>query len=145
MKWLWFTYIVFWSAVALVAVLASLGHYIIHPEEVRKAFNETAAMPYEQRLFRVVVDLAVVAAFSYPGLFYVAAAYGAATGAVAGAFGVWSALLYATVAHVVLLFFAEVAKWHPLAQRLAKREKIDWRRYLLWLVASLSLLGVLAL
>jgi hypothetical protein len=47
--------------------------------------------------------------------------------------------------HVVLLFFAEVARWHPLAQRLAKRERIDWRRYLLWVAASLSLIGVLSL
>jgi hypothetical protein len=45
---------------------------------------------------------------------------------------------------VVLLFFAEVARWHPLAQWFAKR-RVEWRRYLLWAAASLSLLGVLSL
>jgi hypothetical protein len=53
-------------------------------------------------------------------------------------------MLYATVAHVVLLFFAQVAQWHPIVQYLIKR-RVEWRRYVLWLVASLSLLGVLSL
>jgi hypothetical protein len=92
----------------------------------------------------LALDLLVVAVASYPGLFYAAAAYGAATAAVSEAFGVGYAVWYAAVAHVVLLFFAEVARWHPLAQRFAKR-RVEWRRYLLWVAASLSLLGVLSL
>ena len=144
MKWLWFTYAVYWSAVALAAALALAGHHLVEPEAVKRAFNETAYLPYEQRLLQSAPDLLVVAVASYPGLFYAAAAYGAATAAVSEVFGVGYAVLYAAVAHVVLLFFAEVARWHPLAQRFAKR-KVEWGRYLLWVAASLSLLGVLSL
>lgn len=144
MKWLWLTYAVYWLSVALAAALALAGHHLIDPEVVERAFNETASLPYEQRLLQSALDLLVVAAVSYPGLFYAAAAYGVATASVAEAFGVGYAVLYAVVAHVVLLFFAEVARWHPLAQLLGKRG-IKWGRYLLWIAASFSLLGLLSL
>jgi hypothetical protein len=143
-KWLWLTYAVYWSAAALAAALALAGYHLIEPEAVKRAFNETVSLPYEQRLLQSALDLLVVAVASYPGLFYAAAAYGTATAAVSEAFGVGYAVLYAAVAHVVLLFFAEVARWHPLAQRFAKR-RVEWGRYLLWVAASLSLLGVLSL
>jgi hypothetical protein len=81
-KWLWFTYAVYWSAVALAAALALAGYHLIEPEAVKRAFNETASLPYEQRLLQSALDLLVVAVASYPGLIYAAAAYGAATAAV---------------------------------------------------------------
>jgi hypothetical protein len=139
-KWLWLTYAVYWSAVALAAALALAGYRLIEPEAMKRAFNETASLPYEQRLLQSALDLLVVAVASYPGLFYAAAAYGAATAAVSEAFGVGYAVLYAAVAHVVLLFFAEVARWHPLAQWLAKR-RVEWGRYLLWVAASCRFWG----
>jgi hypothetical protein len=93
-KWLWFTYAVYWSAVALAAALALAGYHLIEPEAVKRAFNETASLPYEQRLLQSALDLLVVAVASYPGLFYAAAAYGTATAAVSEAFGLGYAVLY---------------------------------------------------
>ena len=88
MKWHWLTYAVYWSAAAHAAALALAGYHLIEPEAVKRAFNETASLPYEQRLLQWALYLLVVAVASYPGLFYAAAAYGAATAAVSEAFGV---------------------------------------------------------
>ena len=144
MRWLYFTYVLYWAAVALTTALAAAGYYIVEPETLAKTINETASSPYEQRLLQSALDLLVVAAASYLALFYAAAAYGAVTVALAEVFDIYRTILYVAVAHVVLLFFAQVAQWHPVVQYLTKR-RIDWKRYVLWLVASLSLLGVLSL
>ena len=144
MKWLYFTYVIYWAVVALTTALAAAGHYIVEPEALAKTINETASSPYEQRLLQSALDLLAVAVASYPALFYAAAAYGAVTVALAEVFDIYRTILYVAVAHVVLLFFAQVAQWHPVVQYLTKR-RIDWKRYVLWLVASLSLLGVLSL
>jgi hypothetical protein len=143
-KWLYLTYIIYWAAVALTTALAAAGYYIVEPETLANTINETASSPYEQRLLQSALDLLVVAAASYPALFYAAAAYGAVTAALAEVFDIYRTILYVAVAHVVLLFFAQVAQWHPVVQYLTKR-RIDWKRYVLWLVASLSLLGILSL
>lgn len=145
MKWLYFTYVVFWSAALLALMLGAAGIQLIKPEDVARELNETAAMPYEQRFAQAATHFILAAALSYPALLFLAALYGTATAAVALALGAWQALLYAAVYHVVLLFMEEAARWHPLAQKFAKREKIEWKRYLLWVAASISLAGVLSL
>lgn len=144
MRWLYFTYVMYWAAVVLTTALAAAGYYIVEPETLAKTINETASSPYEQRLLQSALDLLVVAVASYPALFYAAAAYGAVTATLAAVFDIYHTILYAAVAHVVLLFFAQVAQWHPVVQYLTKR-RIHWKRYVLWLVVSLSLLGVLLL
>jgi hypothetical protein len=143
-RWLYLTYIMYWAAVALTTALAAAGHYIVDPETLAKTINETASSPYEQRLLQSAQDLLAIAAASYPALFYAAAAYGTVTATIAEVFGIYRTMLYAAIAHVVLLFFAQVAQWHPVVQYLTKR-RVEWKRYVLWLVASLSLLGVLSL
>jgi len=143
-KWLYLTYVIYWAAVALTTALAAAGYYIVEPETLANTINETASSPYEQRLLQSALDLLAVAVASYPALFYAAATYGAVTAALAEVFDIYRTILYAAVVHVVLLLFAQVAQWHPVVQYLTKR-RIDWKRYVLWLVASLSLLGVLSL
>lgn len=144
MRWLYVTYIIYWSSVAITAALAALGYPLVDPQAVARAFNETASLPYEQRFLQSAVDVAFVSLFSYPALFYAATVYGIATATLAGAFGAGHAFLYAAVVQIVLFFLTEVAKWHPLVQRLS-RGRVEWRRYLLWVAAAFSLVGVLSL
>jgi hypothetical protein len=108
-KWLYLTYVIYWAAVALTTALAAAGYYIIEPETLTKIINETASLPYEKRLLQYALDLLAVAVASYPALFYAAAAYGAGTATLAEVFDIYRTMLYVAVAHVVLLFFAQVA------------------------------------
>ncbi|ACB40200.1 hypothetical protein [Pyrobaculum neutrophilum] len=144
MRWLYLTYVIYWSSVALSAALALAGHPLVDPRALEKAYNETAALPYEQRLLQSAAYVAAVALMSYPALIYAATAFGVVTAAMAGAFGLGPALVNSAVMQLVLLFLEEVARWHPAAQYLAGR-RVDWRRYLLWVAAALSLAGVLSL
>ena len=142
---LWLTYAVYWAAAATAAIAALAGAPIIPPEQVEALLNQTAAAPYLDRLASALGDVALVAALSYPALFYLASGYGAVTTALIGALGLGQALTFAALAHVVLYFYYQLARWHPLAQRLGKREKVSLRQYLLWLALSISLIGVLSL
>lgn len=145
MRWLYLTYVVYWSAFLITILLTAAGHPPIRPEEVAQAMNETSALPYEQRFAQAAADFVIVAALSYPALLYAASTYGAVTAAVATAFGASQALFHAAVYHVALFFMEEVARWHPVAQRLGKSGRVEWGRYILWVIASISLAGVLSL
>lgn len=145
MKWLYLTYALYWSAVLSAVLFTLAGHPLIPPEEFKKAINETAQTPYEQRLAQTAAEFALVAALSYPALIYASVAYGVVTAAAAEAMGLGYAMISAAVYHLVLLIMEEAARWHPVAQKLAKRGKIDLRRYLLWTALLLSLAGVLSL
>ncbi|MGC9051421.1 hypothetical protein [Pyrobaculum sp.] len=145
MRWLYLTYVVYWSAFLIALLLTAAGHPPIRPEAVAQAVNETSSLPYEQRFAQAAADFAIVAALSYPALLYAATVYGAATAAAAAALGAAQALLHAAVYHVALLFMEEAARWHPLAQKLGKRRRVEWGRYILWVAASISLAGVLSL
>ncbi|MEZ0318529.1 MAG: hypothetical protein ABWK05_00855 [Pyrobaculum sp.] len=145
MRGLWLTYAFYWAAMAAAAAAALAGTPIIPPDQLKTVLNQTASAPYLDRLAATLGDVALVAAVSYPALLYLASGYGAVTAALIDAVGLGQAFTFAAVAHVVLYFYYQLARWHPLAQKLGKREKISWRQYLLWLVLSASLVGVLSL
>jgi len=132
-------YVTYWGAVLVASAFAVAGRPLLSPEAVASPPPD-----YLDRLASAAVDVALVAALSYPALFFLAAGYGVLTPAVAGAHGLLYALLFAGVVHVVLFFYAQLAKYHPLARRLAGG-RVEWGKYLLWLALSLSLVGVLAL
>jgi len=133
------TYALYWGAVLVASVLAVAGRPLLSPEAVASPPPD-----YLDRLASAAVDVALVAALSYPALFFLAAGYGVLTPTLAGAHGLLYTLLFAGVVHAVLFFYAQLAKYHPLARRLAGG-KVEWGKYLLWLALSLSLMGVLAL
>lgn len=144
MRWIYAALALYWLSAAVATGLAALGHSLIPPDAVREEINETAALPYHERFLNAAADVALVAALSYPALFIISASYGVATAAIAGAMGLGYAVLYAAVANITLAVLGQVAAWHPLARRAARR-KVEWGRYLLWVAFALSLVAVLAL
>ncbi|MFN3805362.1 MAG: hypothetical protein ACK4SY_09915 [Pyrobaculum sp.] len=135
MRWLYVTFIIYWLSTAISTALAMAGHPVVSPQGLR----ETVTTSFENRLLGALLYVALVALFSYPALFLTAALFGVLTPAVAAAFGVGELIAYIVAVGTVLVFLERVAWWHPFRQRRG------WRRYVLWLAASVALVGLLSL
>lgn len=144
MKWLYVAYIFYWLAVATAAVFAIVGGGLVDPEKFRETVEEARSQPYEERLARGLVDVALVAAFSYPAVYILASLYGTLTVVLLEAFDWTRAMVYAAFAHVYLYILFQIARWHPLVARFQKKRP-NFKLFGLWLLAAVSVVGVLAI
>lgn len=143
MKWLYAVYIFYWLSVVTAAVLAMLEGPLIPPEDFKKSIEEVKSKTYLERLAQSLIDVALAAVFSYPGVFLAASLYGVMTIALLDAYGLSNAIVYMAFVNVYLYILYQVARWHPAALWIQRR-KINWKMYALWLLAAVSVAGVLS-